>query len=177
MAINHQEEALLVRKAQRGDRDALGTLWDRVTPKLFGYLVNVTRDKTVAEDILQSTWLRAIDALPRFQERGIRIEAWLFAIARNECRTHWRASKKEVAFDPVEHDKVGDNRQEIHDKLLVEKMLALLSEDDREILHLRYIADLAPNDIAHLLHINFVAVRVRLHRATARARAALSSTL
>ena len=63
-------EQILVQRAQQGDRDAVGELWKMHTPKLFGYLINTLKDKTVAEDVLQNTWLKAIEALPRFQEQG-----------------------------------------------------------------------------------------------------------
>jgi len=170
--MNLQQEQELVLKAQAGDREALGALWDAFTPKLFGYLINTTRDKTLAEDLLQSTWLKAISALPQFKSRGVSLSAWLFAIARNECRQYWRKSSREETFNPAQHDReVGNNQQD--DNLLVGQILSKLSFDDREIIRLRYIADLSVNDIAKVLNINFVAVRVRLHRAIARARQAL----
>ena len=170
-----EEERLLVQKAKGGDRAALGSLWDELTPKLFGYLINVLRDRALAEDLLQSTWLRAIEALPNFRQRGIGLSSWLFAIARNECRQHWRKSKREISLDPAVHDRAGNDHRELESQILVEEIMALLSEDDRELIRLRYLADLPLHDIARILNLNFVTVRVRIHRALARARTALSS--
>ena len=161
-------EEELVQKAQEGDRQALGVLWDKITPKLFGYLLNVVHDKAIAEDLLQTTWLRAIEGLPKFKQRGAKFSSWMFAIARNECRQHWRKYKREAPFDIVLHDVSDDGHTD--DKILIEQILASLSEDDREIIRLRYVADLPLSDIAGVLNINFIAVRVRLHRALARAR-------
>lgn len=170
--MNQPHEAL-VRKAAEGDRNALGLLWDALTPKLFGYLVNTLGDRALAEDILQTTWLRAIENLARFKNRGKGISPWLFAIARNECRQHWRAAPSEVPFNPLNHD-TGENPQKrIENAFLIEQMLKQLSEEDRELIRLRYIADLKTADIARILDINFVTARVRLHRALARARNAL----
>jgi len=170
-----REEARLVRKAQQGDMTVLGMLWDAFTPKLFGYLVNVLRDRALAEDVLQATWLRAIEALPRFRFRGVSMSAWLFAIARNECRKHWRKSGLEIQFDLLQHDKADDSSSGIPEHILAEQTLRLLSETDRELLRLRYIADLSLKDIALILNLNFVAVRVRIHRALGRARAIVTS--
>ena len=72
--------------------------WDEITPKLYGYLINVLRDKPLAEDILQTTWMKAIKAMPSFQSDKGGLSAWLFAIAKNECKQHWRKSNHEVAF-------------------------------------------------------------------------------
>src|SRR3989344_8869902 len=148
----------------------LESLWDELTPKLFGYLVNVLRDKTLAEDILQNTWLKALRALPRYQERGNKFRAWLFAIARNECKQHWRNGNHEVPLNPNSHDIPDDHQAIRHEAILVDQIMARLSEDDRELLRLRYIADLPMNDIARILNINIIAVRVRLHRALKRAK-------
>ena len=148
--------------------DDLSVLWDELTPKLYGYLVNTVRDRTLAEDLLQNTWQKAIEALPKFRERGAPFAAWLFAIARNECRQHWRKSNREIPLDPALHDQpVADQPEPGID---LDRILGLLSEDDRELLRLRYIADLPMNDIAKILNINIIAVRVRIHRALKRAK-------
>ncbi|MEK7583381.1 MAG: sigma-70 family RNA polymerase sigma factor [Patescibacteria group bacterium] len=148
--------------------DELAKQWDATTPKLFGYLVNVLRDKALAEDILQSTWLKALQALPRYQPRN-KFEAWLFAIARNECKQHWRGGNREVPMDPEAHDIPDDRSSQQHDSILVDQIMAKMTEDDRELLRLRYIADLSMNEIAAILKINIIAVRVRVHRALKRA--------
>lgn len=163
------EEQVLVQKAQEGDGAALGLLWDEFSPKLFGYLVNVLRDKPLAEDVFQTTWLKATEKLSSFHMQGISLSAWLFAIAKNECRQHWRkAQRPEVAVSDGEP--VTDTRGELYAKLLAEQILEKLSEDDRELLRLRYIADLSTKEIARVLNINSIAVRVRVSRAVSRAR-------
>lgn len=169
------QEMSLVKQARAGGRVALGMIYDEVAPKLFGYLVNTLKDKTLAEDVFQSTWLKAISALPKYQPRGVKIQAWLFAIARNECRQYWRKGKKESDVDIAELDIADVHQDQTENNLLVEQILNKLSSDDRELLRLRYIADLPVNDIARILNINFIAVRVRLHRALVRARAAIKS--
>lgn len=52
--------------------------------------------------------------------------------------------------------------------MLANQLLAKLSEDDRELIRLRFIADLSVGDIAKILNVNSVTARVRLHRALAR---------
>lgn len=171
--MSYSDELALITKIQQGDKQALGKLWDIFTPKLFGYLVNTLKDRALAEDLLQSTWLNAIKALPRFEPRGMSVGGWLFAIAKNECRQHWRKDNREVPLDLTVHDTAQNKSNELVTKLAVEKILATLSTDDQEILRLRYIADLPTTDIAKLLNLNFATVRVRIHRAISRARKSL----
>jgi RNA polymerase sigma-70 factor (ECF subfamily) len=168
--MDKAQELELVKKAQGGDRDALSELWDEITPKLFGYLINVTRDKVLAEDLLQSTWLKAMQALPQYQLRGIGISSWLFAIARNECRQNWRKNKEEIGIDPVDHDQADKKTDTLQNEMLIDQLLSSLAPDDKELLRLRYIAGLDLKEIAKLLNINAIAARVRMHRAIARAR-------
>lgn len=149
------------------NKDNIDVLWDTITPKLYGYLIHILHDRNLAEDILQTTWLKAIQALPHFKDRtGASFSSWLFSIARNECKQHWRKAGREISFDPEIHDKEEvDSKQE--DKIFIDQIMTRFSESDRELIRLYYIADLSLNDIAKLLKINPITVRVRMHRALA----------
>ena len=166
--MSPEEELALVLRAQNGEREALGKIWDAATPKLFGYLINVVHELSLAEDLLQQTWLKAISALGGFQPRGVRFSAWLFAIARNECRHHWRSTNRHGT--PEIREESSSDPQTLEEKLFVDTVLKALSEEDRELLRLRYLADLSFKDIAQVLAISGVAARVRMHRALSRAR-------
>ena len=154
---------MLIVRAQQGDREAVSQLWDAYTPKIYGYLMNTLRDRPLSEDTLQTTWQKALEALPRFRARGVPFGAWLFAIARNECRRNWRTSAREVPLEP-EHDRPRDDDGSRGDAIFIEQMLATLSEEDRELIRLRYIADLPIAEVARVLGITSIAARVRIHR-------------
>ena len=113
---------------------------------------------------------RAIGALSTYEDRGVGFAAWLFAIARNECRERWRTSNHEIPLDAQKHDIADERSRGLEDSLFAQQILIKLSEDDRELLRLRYIGDLSMSEIANVLKINSVAVRVRIHRALAKAR-------
>lgn len=173
-----EEELALVARAQAGGRDAISALWDGITPKLYGYLVNTLREPNLAEDILQETWLKAISNLPKFRARGVRFSAWLFAIARNECRQHWRKAGREVAEEINEenHPSVLDSPEKgLTEKIFVEGLLKFLPPEDQEMLRLRYVADLSFKEIAAILAIAPITARVRAHRALTRARKILKN--
>ncbi len=176
MQIN--EELKLVERAKTGDKEALGELWDAITPKLYGYLVNILKNKTVADDLLQETWLSAIKGLNKFRPRGIRFSAWVFAIARNECKQYLRSAGKQSAESSLNdfEDKIPTTTyQKSGDQIYLESILKKLSAEDQEILRLKYIADLSFLEIAKILAISIVAARVRVHRAIARCRESVNS--
>ncbi|OGI74756.1 hypothetical protein A2740_01160 [Candidatus Nomurabacteria bacterium RIFCSPHIGHO2_01_FULL_43_16] len=150
------------------EKDAIERLWDEITPKLYGYLVNTLKNPAIADDILQTAWLKAIEALPQFHDRGHGFSAWIFSIARNEMRMHWRKQGREIPYDPEVHDLPEEEREK--KDIFIEQLLQALPEEDRELVRLRYIADLPFNKIAKLLELNPVTVRVKMHRTLARAR-------
>jgi RNA polymerase sigma-70 factor (ECF subfamily) len=169
-----REELNLAELAKKGDKPAVGALWDAITPKLFGYLVNTLRDRALAEDVLQETWLKAITAMDKFENRQVRFSAWLFAIARNVCREHWRTQNRTVAVTDEELETTAgsaDHVSRLNNEMDLDRVLENLSDDDKEILRLRYIAGLAFSEIGKILKTSSIAARVRVHRAIGRARA------
>lgn len=168
------ERALVVR-AQVGDMEALGRLWDTCSPKLFGYLMNTLRDRQLAEDVFQTTWLRAAEHVSGYRFKGVGFSSWLFAIARNECRQLWRKNNR-VEEEVLQTEPHSNEHESLHSKLLIDQALSKLSESDQELLRLRYIADLSINEIAKTLNSNSVAVRVRVSRALARARLVINTS-
>ena len=154
------------------NKDDISEIWDTITPKLYGYLVNTLRDKSLAEDILQAAWLKAIENLFQFKGGETEFSSWLFMIARNECRQHWRKAGREILFDLALHDReASDGREE--DKIFLDQIVGKLSLSDQELLRLRYIGGLSLREIAKILKINAVAARVRMHRAISGAKAVL----
>jgi RNA polymerase sigma-70 factor (ECF subfamily) len=150
-------------------KDEIGELWDQITPKLYGYLINVTKNRTLADDVLQTAWLRAIENLPKYENRGFSFSAWLFAIARNELRMHWRKDNREISYDNNLHD-IFDKDTGLEDRILAEQIMKKLSKEEQELLRLRYLADLPFDEIARLLSASTVSIRVKTHRALSRAR-------
>ena len=157
-------------------RHEIEELWDRVTPKLYGYLIHTLRDTALADDILQATWLKALEALPQFEERGYGFSAWLFMIARNELKMHWRKGGREVPYDPALHDIPKEDRNH-EDSILVEQVMKILPKEDQELIRLRFIADLSLNEVAKVLNINPINARVKMHRAMSRARIILKQNI
>jgi RNA polymerase sigma-70 factor, ECF subfamily len=168
--MNKDKENILISRAQNGDKEALGELWDDITPKLFGYLINTLSRKEIAEDILQSTWLKAVKSIDKYQSRGIGFNAWIFAIAKNECFQYWRGSNREVPLEERNHDLPTNEHNITNNRIMVNQMLASLSENDRELIKLRYIGGLTIGEISKVLDINYIAARVRIHRALKKAR-------
>jgi len=102
----------LARKAGRGDRRALGQLYDRHKGRLLGYLVRLLGRKHLAEDVFQEVWIKVMQAIDRYRpEAGTSFRAWLFRIASNAAvdRIRHEARRGGSAWTPPGSD--GDSHE------------------------------------------------------------------
>lgn len=153
---------------------------------LFGYAMTLTRDRAVAEDLVQETYLRAIRAAERL-EPGSNVKSWLFVIMRNawlnELR-HDQAGPKFVDLDS-ETAVISDERETISSphviylknlaRLQVQEAIERLPEAYREIIVLRDFEGLTYQEIATILDCPAGTVMSRLGRARGKLREMLSS--
>lgn len=151
---------------------------------LFTYAMALTRNFFEAEDLVQETYVRAIEAMGRLREHS-NVKAWLYTILRNIRLNQLRQRRtrpKLVELDAQENtaDLVIDSARDPHalfvnklEKQQVQVALHQLSEEYREIIVLREYADLSYQEIATLLNCPLGTVMSRL----ARARSKLGSLL
>ena len=85
-------ETGLIRAAQQGDLPAFNRLVLAHQDSLYGWVISLVRDETLADDITQSTFVTAYEKLASF--RGVSLRAWLFRIARNRSFDMLRYQKR-----------------------------------------------------------------------------------
>jgi len=175
------DERVLVARLRAGDSGAFDEVYDAYRPRVFAFLLRMTRSRMVAEDLLDETWLRLVRGAPRLLPET-RLGAWLFTVARNLCWSHRRDSLVEESSvselltlwpcsapwpSPFELAAAGELERR------VERALSTLSPQYREVLLLVGHEGLAPTDAAAVCGISPEALRQRLSRA----RAALAQKL
>ena len=89
-----ERERALVRAARRGDDDAWRSLFDEYYERLHAFMRARVRDDALAEDLTAEVFVDAFRGLPRFQWRGKPFGAWLFKVARNRLRMHFRTESR-----------------------------------------------------------------------------------
>ena len=104
MSVNYEslEDRELIKLFTRGDEYAFETLYYRYRQNLYGFLNNMTRDRCVADEIFEDTWLKVINNISKYRDDG-KFSAWLFRVARNHFYDRCRRKKTlcEVEFDEV----------------------------------------------------------------------------
>jgi RNA polymerase sigma-70 factor (ECF subfamily) len=142
-AISH-----LVEGAQHGDADAFGALYDRYQPEILRYLVNHVRDHATAEDLTQQVFMKAWQAIPRYEQRDVPFKSWLYRMAHNQMVDHFRRHRHTVDLDGVERAEPAEAESmllagELREQL--ERGLQRLSGDHREVLVLRFLMEKSPS--------------------------------
>jgi RNA polymerase sigma-70 factor (ECF subfamily) len=175
MSPDFVEDRELVDALRRREPRALQEAWSRHRARLYGFLVRLSRDREVAAELLQETFLSLAKAAPRLHQ-DTDLAALLFTIARNQWRSHRRWTfldlSRLVPIDDHSHlaleedpDADLDARRRVHE---LERALARLPDRDREVLLLVGVEGFEPARAAEILGIRADALRQRLSRARAK---------
>ena len=143
----------LVREARDGDAWAFGLLFDHYHLPVHRYIASRVQRPSDAEDLTQLVFVKALEALPRYESRGIPFGGWLFRLARNTVIDHVRTRHDHADLDAAlgragteaGPDEVTVARQELDE---VAAALASLTDEQREALSLRFFAGLSAREAA-----------------------------
>jgi RNA polymerase sigma-70 factor (ECF subfamily) len=149
------------------DPAAFGRLYDRYVQPIYRYVYSRVGSTYEAEDITSQTFMTAYESLPRYQERGY-FSAWLFRIAQSKMNDHFRRSRREVGLEAAERiiqreDALGALIQD-EELSRLRSLIKELNDDERELIRLRYVADLSFVEMAELLGKREDAVKKSFYR-------------
>jgi RNA polymerase sigma-70 factor, ECF subfamily len=140
-----------VKRAQQGDRQALGFLYARFADNVHGYVRSIVRDEHEAQDITQHVFAKLISVIDKYEERDVPFFAWILRVSRNVAVDQLRRQRA----IPVEQVRAADDSGESLGALAtseritdLREALAMLPDDQREVLVLRHFAGLSPTEIA-----------------------------
>lgn len=157
----------LVAAYAAGDNEAFDALLLRHKQKLFTYILQMVKDRDVADDIFQETFVKAITTIRqgRYNDLG-KFSAWIARIARNLVIDSFRAEKSENSMSADTSDYDILNRRDLAEETIEDTLIDLQIEDDlrrlvdllpdvqREVLVLRYYRDLSFKEIAELTGVS-----------------------
>lgn len=144
------------------ENDALRAVYEKYQRGLFLYLYSLCKNRSLAEDLVQETFLKALLSLPGGHPN---LKAWLYLVARNLYFNLCRSEKRLTTLDDVEAD-LRTDQTPLDDLLLTErsrvlyKALSELNEQKREVLQMQYFGGLSQKEIASVLHLTPENVRV-----------------
>jgi RNA polymerase sigma factor (sigma-70 family) len=160
-----------------GDKAAFRLLFERYAPLLGRVLTRQLRSAHQADDLVQQTFLQLHRARHDFRP-GARLKPWLFTIAQNLAREHFRRARRrpeapleldgraDPAVDPRGADRSDAAR-------VLELALGQISPDQAQVIALHWLAGLSFAEVAEVVGVSVSAVKVRAHRGYAALRRAI----
>lgn len=172
------EERTLVVRAQAGDAVAFRALYQRFSPAVFRYaILPLVHDRTLAEDLLADTFVRALENIGRFEWQGKGVLPWLIRIAKNLCLDHLRKSGR-VAGWPTEYEQLVPDPGEWNGETLaahheitglmrerIDECLDEINPRYRRVLELRLVQGVARDRAAAAMAVSIGTLDVLLFRA------------
>lgn len=171
------DDDMLIARAAGGDREAFGGLYERHALRVLRHAYFLTGDAVLAEDLTAQTFLKALEAIPRYERRGVPFVAWLLRITCNLAINHHKARKNNGHAplpDTVEDDdRSGSPEQSCETKDQGERVwreVRKLPVEQRQVIVMRFLDDLGYPDVAQTMGKTVGAVRVIQFRALANLR-------
>lgn len=168
--VKHVEpsDEVLVKRVLGGDVEAFRILVERYQPGCMRYAQRrLGGDDAEAEDVVQDTFLRAYNALARYEDRG-QFKAWLYRILVNQCRTVGsQRARRQRRHVPLGDDTVAlsGGEEDLLWSLTVTKAVAQLIPSRREAFLLKYVEDLTYEEISLASGDSISALKMRVKRA------------
>ncbi|MGC4118115.1 MAG: RNA polymerase sigma factor [Myxococcales bacterium] len=168
---DEREVGALVDAARQGDRSAGTKLYQQHVRAVFRAVRTLVRDEQEAEDVAQEAFVRALTSLEQYRPReGARFVSWVSAIALNVARKRarwWRravsdsdeAAKKRVEAVSEPHEDPGEALDAARRKQALLAAMAELPPREREVLSLRYGAELSAAEVGEAMGLNEANVR------------------
>jgi len=176
------DEGRLVARAKRGDSSAVAEIYTRHHAAVYRYVYYRVSDESLAEDLTATVFVRMVESIDRFQYRDRPLLTWLYTIARNAVIDHHRRDGA-VGTIPLD-ERLLESDHDVEravDRALSRQRLAKamshLTEDQRQVILLKFIEGLSNEQAAEILCKTIGAVKSLQHRALAALERALTAEL
>lgn len=159
-------DQVLIRQFINGDHNSLEILVKRHQRKVFSYILLIVKDKHLAEDIFQDTFIKVINTLRAgaYNEEG-KFLPWVMRIAHNLVIDYFRKSKRMPYVENSEEYDLFETlrvyEETVEDKMIiaqihrdVRKLIEYLPEEQKEVLKMRHYKDMSFKDIADQTNVS-----------------------
>jgi RNA polymerase sigma-70 factor (ECF subfamily) len=149
------DESRLAHRAKSGDADAFTRLYDGYVGRVYRYIYFRVQDDAAVEEITSRVFLDAWERLERYQASRLSFIAWLYVLARNQVMDYYRSFAGTAALDnapPSTSDALDEEEvQHAFDLQVIRGAQQFLSEEQQQVLILKFIAGLPTENIARLM--------------------------
>jgi RNA polymerase sigma-70 factor, ECF subfamily len=155
-------------------------LMRRYQRTLFNVCARYLGNERDADDVCQEVMLKVLHGLRQFEGKA-KFKTWLYSITYNECITQYRKEKRKrrlldaLSLDPQEEETPELDATQVTDRASLDRWLVHVNQVDREILVLRFVAELEFQEIADIMRMGLSATKMRYKRALEKLRSHLDN--
>jgi RNA polymerase sigma-70 factor, ECF subfamily len=160
----------VIAQAQLGDPGAFGEIYGKYAGLILRYLYVRVRDQEGAQDLTQEVFVRVLKGIGGFEYRGEKsFLGWLYTIANNVLIG--QARRKRAVSTPLDENmelvdpRGQDEVLSIYDRVALQQAIGQLTQDQQQVLTLKFFADMTNNEIATTIGRSEGAVKALQHRA------------
>lgn len=149
--MTSKELNILVKRLQSGDMSVFDTIYHETKTSVYYTIVNILKDRSLAEDIMQDCYLKALEKIHSFKPK-YSFKSWIVVIARNLSINEFNRRKRETNYDVTEDEYIfGSVDSNSEKELIMKQMIEYLKPDEREIVLLHVIGDMKHREIAKIV--------------------------
>lgn len=162
--LTSEQELQLVKQAQN-EILAFERLYQFYLPKLYSYAFYRTGSRQEAEDVVSLTFIKALEHLKKGEIKYISFKNWLYKVCSNIIIDNWRKSSHAQCALPYCFDNNdADFSESIDDRLTILRILRKLTQEQQQVLLLRYVQDLSICQVAEIMEKSEGAVKQLAYR-------------
>lgn len=163
-------EAELAQRASKHDQAAFAELYNAYVEKIYKYIYYKVGDPTDAEDLCEQVFLKAWEAIGRYTWCGYPFSSWLYRLAHNLVVDFYRTRRESVPLQDVlatgsEPEDPQDALMQTLDAAELKEAICQLTEDQRQVISLKFIEGYENAEIAQMLNKKEGAIRALQYRA------------
>ena len=151
-------ENLLI--ALKDDNRVIGDIYDLMYNEVYRYIYSIVHAKEYAQDLTHDTFIQIYKNAHLYKGSG-HAKAWIITISRNITYMSLRTSNREQVVD------------DIHDKMMIEKLMNILRQEEREIIILHVVEGLTFKEISQVMDLKLSTVLNKYHRSLKKIRKSL----
>jgi RNA polymerase sigma-70 factor, ECF subfamily len=163
-----KEQAIVERS--KNDIKAFGELYELYFDRIYNFIFRQTDDEEVAGDLCSQTFTNALNNLTKYEFRGLPFSAWLYKIAGNEVKKHYRKNKGKKVFslEEIKIREIVEQSDTEWDQAMIDQLIEFMKDlptDMLQVLELRFFEDKDFKEIAFILDITESGAKMRTYRA------------
>ena len=163
-------DSVLVSRAKKDPKE-FGAIYERHVQKIYNYVYYRTGNKHEAEDLTAGVFLRAMNNMPAYNDRGLPLSAWLYRIAHNLVANWYRDGQRRLTVPldgqyPSHSDAERPERITESNETTAQLLHAIraLPDDRQELLILKFVERLPNAEIARVMRRSEGAIKSLYHR-------------